>query len=108
MQNIIVIAIPSSEFTALVNWSILNTVPFPRWRRKGNIRKQSLKEIWESKENFKFNRRFSPDKLSGLCKGCKWGSICRGGCTEKAISCTGSPYESPYCLYKYEKAHGIC
>jgi len=75
---------------------------------EGNIRKQSLKEIWNSKDNFKFNRRFSPDKLTGMCKGCKWGAICRGGCTEKALTCTGSPYESPYCLYKYEKDHGIC
>jgi len=74
---------------------------------EGNIRKQSLNEIWNSKENFKYNRRFSPDKLTGMCKGCKWGAICRGGCTEKAITCTGSPYESPYCLYKYEKDYGI-
>ena len=75
---------------------------------EGNIREQSLKEIWESKENFKFNRRFSPDKLKGMCKSCKWGAICRGGCTEKAVTCTGSPYESPYCLYNYEKNHEIC
>ncbi len=75
---------------------------------QGNIRKQPLREIWESKDNFKLNRRFSPDMLSGMCKECKWGAICRGGCKEKSTSCTGNSYESPYCLYNYEKKHGIC
>lgn len=74
---------------------------------EGNIRNQSLREIWESKDNFKFNRRFSPDKLQGICKDCKWGTICRGGCTEKALSGTGNPYSTPYCLYSYEKNHNI-
>ena len=72
---------------------------------EGNVREKPLREIWESKDGFKFNRRFSPDMLQGICKNCKWGAICRGGCTEKAITCTGSPYESPYCLYNYEKTH---
>lgn len=74
---------------------------------EGNIRQKPLKEIWESKNGFLYNRRFSPDKLGGICKDCKWGAICRGGCTEKALTCTGSPYESPYCLYRYEKNHDI-
>ena len=74
---------------------------------EGNVREKSLKEIWESKNGFLYNRRFSPDKLSGICKDCKWGAICRGGCTEKALTCTGNPYESPYCLYRYEKTHDI-
>ena len=74
---------------------------------EGNIRERSLKDIWNDKSNFVYNRRFSPDLLTGICKDCKWGAICRGGCTEKALSCTGSPYESPYCLYKYEQNHGL-
>jgi len=74
---------------------------------EGNIRERSLADIWNDKNNFKLNRRFSPDKLKGICQKCKWGSICRGGCSEKATSYTGSRFESPYCLYQYEKAHGI-
>jgi len=72
---------------------------------EGNIREKSLSEIWNSKCGFEYNRRFSPKFLKGICKDCKWGAICRGGCTEKAVTCTGSPYESPYCLYNYEKTH---
>lgn len=74
---------------------------------EGNIRENSLAEIWNNKNNFKLNRRFSPDKLKGICKECKWGSICRGGCSEKASSYTGTRFESPFCLYQYEKSHGI-
>lgn len=74
---------------------------------EGNIRKQTLKEIWESKDNFKYNRRFSPDQLQGICKDCKYGPVCKGGCSEKSMSFTGTRYGSPYCLYNYEKNHGI-
>lgn len=74
---------------------------------EGRIREKSLAEIWNSKDRFKFNRRFSPDMLEGICKGCKWGSICRGGCTEKAQTFTGTPYGSPFCLYRIEKDRGV-
>ena len=74
---------------------------------EGNIRERSLKEIWNDKNRFKYNRQFSTELLTGICKDCKWGAICRGGCTEKATTCTGSPYESPYCLYNYELTHNI-
>lgn len=74
---------------------------------EGNIRNKSLKEIWSNKNGFKYNRRFSPDMLTGICKDCKWGAICRGGCSEKAMSFTGTPFESPYCLYRYEQTHNI-
>lgn len=74
---------------------------------EGNIRTRSLADIWNNKNSFKLNRRFSPDKLQGYCKDCKWGSLCRGGCSEKSTSYTGSRYESPFCLYKYEQEHNI-
>lgn len=70
---------------------------------EGRIRERSLSDIWNDKENFKYNRRFSPDMLVGICKGCKWGAICRGGCSEKAQTFTGTPYGSPFCLYNIEK-----
>ena len=70
---------------------------------EGRIREHSLSEIWNNKENFKYNRRFSPDMLTGICKGCKWGAICRGGCSEQALAFTGTPFESPFCLYNIEQ-----
>ena len=48
-------------------------------------------------------RRFNASMLTGICKDCKYGLICRGGCSEKALSFIGTPYGSPYCLYDIEK-----
>lgn len=69
---------------------------------EGNIREKSLAEIWNNPENFSYNRRFTPSMLEGICKNCKYGQLCRGGCTEKAVSYTGNPHESPFCLYHIE------
>ena len=71
---------------------------------EGNIRKQSLREIWTSKENFKYNRRFQMSDLKGICHDCKYGGICRGGCSEKAESYTGELHSQPFCLYDLEKS----
>ena len=70
---------------------------------EGNIRERSLKEIWEDKNNFKYNRRFKLSDLGGICKDCKYGGICRGGCSEKAMTYTGSLHSQPFCLYDMEK-----
>ena len=70
---------------------------------EGNIREKSLREIWENKDGFKYNRRFNPKDLDGICKDCKYGCICRGGCSEKAKSYTGKLHCQPFCLYDIEK-----
>ncbi len=70
---------------------------------EGNIREQSLKEIWTNPNNFKYNRRFELSDLGGICKDCKYGPICRGGCSEKSMSYTGQLHNSPFCLYDMEK-----
>ena len=67
--------------------------------REGNIREKSLKEIWENPEGFKYNRRFDLSQLGGVCANCKYGGICRGGCTERAITYTGKKHSQLYCLY---------
>ena len=74
---------------------------------EGNIRERSLADIWNDKHKFRYNRRFEPSQLKGICKDCKWGAICRGGCSEKSISYTGELHNSPFCLYHYEKEKGI-
>lgn len=71
--------------------------------REGNIREKSLKEIWTNPEGFKYNRRFNPSMLGGICAECKYGPICRGGCSEKAKTYTGELHHQPFCLYDMEK-----
>ena len=70
---------------------------------EGNIREKSLKEIWTNPEGFKYNRRFDLSELKGICEGCKYGALCRGGCSEKAKSYTGELHHQPFCLYDMEK-----
>ena len=40
---------------------------------EGNLRKHSLKEIWESPDTFLYNRRFVPNLLTGKCAECGHG-----------------------------------
>ena len=70
---------------------------------EGNIREKSLKEIWTNPDGFRYNRRFDLSELGGICKDCKYGAICRGGCSEKSMSYTGQLHNSPFCLYDMEK-----
>ncbi len=70
---------------------------------EGNIREKSLKEIWNNPEGFKYNRRFDMSQLGGICADCKYGGICRGGCSEKAATYTGQLHCQPFCLYDMEK-----
>lgn len=70
---------------------------------EGNIREKSLKEIWTNPEGFKYNRRFEMSELGGICKDCKYGALCRGGCSEKSMTYTGQLHNSPFCLYDMEK-----
>lgn len=70
---------------------------------EGNIREKSLREIWTNPDGFKYNRRFDPANLDGICKDCKYGCICRGGCSEKSMSYTGKLHSSPFCMHHMEK-----
>jgi heme b synthase len=63
----------------------------------GNIKEQSISEIWQNSELFNGLRNFS--KLTGKCGECEYVAYC-GGCRARAYFETGSPFdEEPYCLY---------
>ena len=67
---------------------------------EGNARERSLKEIWNDKNSFSYNRRFDCSMLTGYCKDCVYASVCKGGCVRSAT--TGEGRCNPYCLYKIE------
>jgi radical SAM protein with 4Fe4S-binding SPASM domain len=71
--------------------------------REGNIREQSLAEIWDRKGAFDYNRQFDPSRLEGMCADCEYGLRCGAGCTGVAHSITGSTYRAPYCVYGLSK-----
>lgn len=65
---------------------------------EGNVRKESLIDIWNKKGNFAYTRDFKSEDLAGNCKKCEYGEICRGGCTFMSYGATGQLYCNPYCM----------
>lgn len=66
---------------------------------EGNVSNTEFKEIWQSHESFKYNRKPSVDYLTGFCKTCEHKYVCRGGCPTNAKT----KNNNPYCLYKIEQ-----
>ncbi len=46
---------------------------------EGNLREESLRDIWCKEGNFAYNRQFDPSKLTGTCAGCDKGWIVAEG-----------------------------
>jgi radical SAM protein with 4Fe4S-binding SPASM domain len=70
---------------------------------EGNIREQSLSEIWLNEDNFAYNRKFDINSLSGNCSQCNMGEFCRGGCKGNSFFNKGYLFENPYCTYNMKK-----
>ena len=64
---------------------------------EGNIRTRSLSDIWNDENAFSYNRKFSPDMLTGKCASCQMGPYCAGGCRSYNHFVHGKLYESPFC-----------
>ena len=67
---------------------------------EGNLREQTLREIWEDPEKFSYNRKFTPKLLTGKCADCPEGPYCAGGCRSYNWFTHGKLYESPFCARK--------
>lgn len=67
---------------------------------EGNIRKKSLKEIWEDSEAFAWRRKFTADKLKGDCLKCDHNEKCLGGCANTRYTMNNTVNsENLYCTY---------
>ena len=64
---------------------------------EGNLRRCSLREIWENPEAFAYNRGFSTDRLTGHCRLCEYGKYCHGGCRSYNYFVHKKLYGSPAC-----------
>ncbi len=63
----------------------------------GNLRRQSLKDIWENSQLFKEMRDFKGYK--GRCGSCEYVNVC-GGCRARAYAVSGDYLaEEPFCSY---------
>lgn len=66
----------------------------------GNIRKHSLKDIWERSGALRHMRDRGPDARWGYCAECYYGRVCRGGCTWMATALFEKPGNNPYCHHR--------
>ena len=64
---------------------------------EGNLRNETLKDIWENPDNFAYNRRFTKNMLTGKCAECELGEYCAGGCRSYNYFVHGKLHESPFC-----------
>ena len=72
---------------------------------EGNLRQDSLRDIWERPGAFAFNRNFTEEQLTGFCAKCRFRDICRGGCAWTAYSHTSNRFDNPYCFYRQAVLH---
>ena len=69
---------------------------------EGNLRELSLREIWENPDGFSYNRRFTPDLLTGKCASCEYGAHCAGGCRSYNYFVHNKLYEAPRCARNFD------
>lgn len=70
----------------------------------GNLRRASLKDIWEDEDAAAYTRRRSVDDLGGFCRGCYYADVCYGGDILSAEMLLGRRGEYPHCFHR---AHGL-
>ena len=85
------------------NGDILGCETLPDEYIEGNVRKKSLREIWNDPKAFSYNRGFKISDLNGFCKECKYKKTCKGGCMSRSLSITKQPHNDPYCYYRIEQ-----
>ncbi|NTW69981.1 MAG: radical SAM protein [Chlorobiaceae bacterium] len=69
---------------------------------EGNLRKETLSEIWFNENNFSYNRKFDPALLEGKCKECDMGIFCRAGCRGACYFTKQYFFENAYCTYEMD------
>lgn len=66
----------------------------------GNVRTQSIQDIWDRAPELRFARGFVIDDLWGFCRGCYYGEHCKGGCIWTSSTILGKPGNNPYCHHR--------
>jgi len=70
---------------------------------EGNVRLESLGQIWQDVARFAYNRKYTPVSLSGPCAGCANGPLCGGGCIAASVAHHGQPGINTRCLFLCEQ-----
>ncbi len=66
----------------------------------GNLRRQSLREIWEQSAELAFARERETEELWGYCARCYYAPDCKGGCSWTSHALLGRRGNMPYCHHR--------
>ena len=66
----------------------------------GNVREQTLQEVWDHAPELHHIRRFRLDSLWGFCRTCYYAEVCRAGCIWTASTILGRHGNNPYCHHR--------
>lgn len=85
------------------NGDVNGCLPLPNQFIEGNVKENSLVELWNDSDFCKFNRKFKEDDLGGYCIKCKYRMSCKGGCTLNSSTLAGKPHRDPLCFHRIEQ-----
>ncbi len=66
----------------------------------GNIRENTLKDVWEKATPLRYTRDRTVDDLSGYCRDCYYNDTCRAGCSWTTHVLFGKPGNNPFCHHR--------
>ena len=66
----------------------------------GNVREQSLLQLWEEAPQIRATQRRTVDDLWGYCRECYYAETCMAGCTATAEPLFGRPGNNPFCHHR--------
>jgi len=75
------------------------SLPTEAWTG-GNIRDNTLEEIWERSAPLRYTRDRTIDDLWGYCRTCYYADVCRAGCTWTSFVLFGKAGNNPYCHHR--------
>jgi radical SAM protein with 4Fe4S-binding SPASM domain len=75
------------------------SLPTDAWTG-GNVRDDSLRDIWEKATPLRYTRDRTVKDLWGYCAGCYYADECRAGCTWTSFVLFGKAGNNPYCHHR--------
>lgn len=83
------------------NGDIKGCPSLPSWPYVGgNVREQTIAELWEHNASIRFARDRDTSELWGHCGDCYYKEVCRGGCSWTAHALLGRRGNMPYCYHR--------
>jgi radical SAM protein with 4Fe4S-binding SPASM domain len=86
------------------NGEVKGCLSLPPEYIEGNVRNNSISEIWQNPDFCSYNRNFKESDLNNNCINCKYGNKCKGGCIGVSVGITGKSNGDTYCLKEIEES----